>query len=255
MIQENNTIFIGKVLLDYQELDSTNEFALHLMAQQKLAAGTVVLAQQQSAGRGQRGSSWESAPFQNLTLSIVLYPKFLLVREQFLLNQVISLGVRDCVQYFLNKKVQVKWSNDIYVGHKKIAGILIQNTISSTSIQSSVIGIGLNVNQTAFISGAPNPTSLGLEAKTRFDLVEVREKLFSCIEKWYLQLKAGKKEFINTSYLQHLYLFQQESIFQDVEGKRFKGTIVGINELGMLKIATPKGVFLYNFKEIKFIIA
>lgn len=254
MNQENNTFFVGKVLKKFTELDSTNQQALHLLATSKPIEGTTICAAIQKAGRGQQNSPWESAPFQNLTLSIILYPKFLLARQQFLFNQAIALGVYDCVSSYIDARVTVKWSNDVYIFHKKIAGLLIQNTLSGTSIRSSVVGIGLNVNQTNFLSDAPNPTSFALEENATFSLNDIQQSLFFHIEKWYLQLRAGQHERIKQTYLNRLYLYQKKAFFRDANNQKFEGTIVGIDTIGKLLVLVNGTTKAFGFKEIKFLL-
>ena len=150
---------MGQVFEEFEMLPSTNQYAQELLSKSKPVEGTVISAQNQHAGRGQIGSSWEAAPGQNLTLSIILYPQFLAIQHQFQLNQSISLGVRDFIAKYVQKPVKIKWPNDIYVNEKKIGGILIQNTLSGSSIQSTIAGIGINVNQKHFESMLEMKTS------------------------------------------------------------------------------------------------
>lgn len=123
---------------------------------------TVLATRRQTAGRGQRGNCWESEPDANITLSILLRPSFVSAREQFLVSEMVSVAVVETLRLYIPEQfeVSVKWPNDIYVGDKKICGILIENVISGLSIERSIAGIGLNVNQEHFLSDAPNPVSL-----------------------------------------------------------------------------------------------
>ncbi|MDE5927427.1 MAG: biotin--[acetyl-CoA-carboxylase] ligase, partial [Duncaniella sp.] len=122
--------------------------------------GTVVMAREQTAGRGQRGNSWEAEPGCNITLSLLLRPEGLHPARQFVISQAVSLAIADLVSHFVAAPVSIKWPNDIYVDDRKICGILIENTITGTSIDRTIVGIGLNVNQTEFRSDAPNPVSM-----------------------------------------------------------------------------------------------
>ncbi len=206
-----NTLFIGKVYRRFDELPSTNDYAAEIIAKSKPPEGTVVRADRQSAGRGQFGSRWESEGGKNLTLSIILYPAWLAVAEQFYLSMAVALGVLDAVRaagpigpaspspgsspvgkggaslpaFDVNDEgeaafslpagidtglaLRLKWPNDLYIGARKTAGILIQNTLSGRHLQASVVGIGLNVNQTVFDPALPNPVSLALAFGTPFD--------------------------------------------------------------------------------------
>ncbi len=249
----SNTLFVGKVLLELNKIDSTNKHALKLLSKNKPSEGTVISAWNQEQGRGQIGRTWQSEPGKNLTFSIILYPTFLPAKKQFLLNQAIALGISDAISTFL-PDVKVKWPNDIYIGNEKVCGVLIQNILSGTSIQSSIIGIGLNVNQTDFAKDLPNPSSLGLIAKKEFDLLQVLERLCEKIETRYLQLRGGNYDLIEKDYLKYLYRLQEESLFQYPEGEVFSGSIVGVSETGKLKIHHKKGEELFDIREVKFII-
>ena len=248
-----NTLFVGKELYEYSRLESTNQFAIEYLSKNNPSEGTVISTYNQVNGRGQIGSKWESEAYKNISLSIILYPTFLSAQHQFRLNQVIALGVFDCITKYINKKVKVKWPNDIYVEDDKIAGILIQNTLSALKIQSSIIGIGININQKTFISDAPNPTSFSLETGKDFKLNEIRTVLCECIEKRYLQLRAGQEPIIHQEYLNNLYRFMESALFQRNDKNIFNGKITGINKTGKLLIQHNQGEEAFEVKEVKFI--
>ncbi len=248
-----NPLFVGKVHLHFPELDSTNRYALDLISKSNPSEGTVISTDNQAQGRGQIGSIWESTPEKNLTLSIILYPHFLLPRQQFYLNQAISLGVYDFFARFIPDGLKIKWSNDLYVKDRKIAGILIQNSISSHKIKASVVGLGLNVNQRIFGDNLPNPTSLSLETQKDYLLKDLLLTLFSCIEKRYLQLKKGSKDLLDKDYLQKLYRYQEKASYQRPDGSIFYGEIIGLDPNGKLKIVHEQGQEVFGIKEIKFL--
>lgn len=125
-----------------------------------LPAGAVISARRQSAGRGQRGNTWESEPYANLTFSMLLRPSVIEASRQFEMSMIVSLAVCDALEKVSGERFMVKWPNDIYAGDKKICGILIENSLAGRRIGHSVVGIGINVNQRTFISDAPNPVSL-----------------------------------------------------------------------------------------------
>ncbi|MDE6394194.1 MAG: biotin--[acetyl-CoA-carboxylase] ligase [Duncaniella sp.] len=134
------------------------------------AHGTAVMAREQTAGRGQRGNSWEAEPGKNITLSLMLRPEGLHPARQFVISQAVSLAIVEMLDRYV-ERVSIKWPNDIYVRDRKICGILIENAISGSSITRCIVGIGLNVNQTRFLSDAPNPVSLRqLLPDTEFDV-------------------------------------------------------------------------------------
>ena len=248
-----NTLFVGQNFEEYEMLASTNAHAQQLVSKSKPSEGTVISAQKQTAGRGQIGSQWESEPDKNINLSILLYPTFLPVQQQFQLNQAVSLGLRDFVAKYVQKSVKIKWSNDIYVNDNKICGILIQNALKGVQIQSSIIGIGINVNQTAFLSNPPNPTSFKLEMQRDFDLSEMKKTLCECIEPRYFQLKNGRHDELYLEYLSHLYRYQENVLFQRPNGEAFMGMITGISDIGKLQIQIGRRMEEFGIKEVKFV--
>jgi BirA family transcriptional regulator, biotin operon repressor / biotin---[acetyl-CoA-carboxylase] ligase len=225
-----------------------------LLTQKRLSEGTVVVAKHQTAGRGQMTNIWESEPYQNITLSIVLYPSFLPIAQHFLLNQAVALAISDGVSQTLAKQSKIKWSNDIYVAQRKIAGILIQNSIQGSTIQHSIIGIGLNVNQTIFTSNAPNATSLTIEYGEYFNIDDIIALLCENIEKRYLQLRQQKFQLIRLDYVNVLYQREQWCHYERVSNQeRFLGKIEGVKDDGHLIMQTNRGLELFSLKEIKFL--
>lgn len=243
---------IGKSTIKLESVDSTNNYTSKLLADNKLIEGTVVLAGYQNAGRGQVNNSWESEPGKNLLMSVLLYPDFLPVQYQFLLSKLIALAVRDMLSCFVDD-LKIKWPNDIYVGDKKIAGILIENSIMGYTLGSTVAGIGININQEIFLSNAPNPVSLCQLVGRRFDLNELFAMLCDRIESWYLLLREGKLDVINDAYVDALYRLGVESLYSDNDGE-YMGVITGVNPIGQLLIRASNGKNkTYHFKEVAFL--
>lgn len=241
-MQQQNTLFIGKVLLHHEELPSTNTYAQELIAKSKPIEGTVISTFRQPQGRGQVGSKWESEPDKNLTLSIILYPDFLPPQQNFALNKAVALAVRHFVAELVQlQPVWIKWPNDIYVGARKICGILIQNSLNRNTLASSIVGIGVNVNQTIFSKDIPNPSSLQLENGKEYDLPALIPLLCHHVEAMYLRLKSGQFANLDAEYLQHLYRYQQPTLFQRSNGEVFWGSISGISEMGKLLIRLEEG--------------
>lgn len=248
----NNPLFIGKVLHEIEKLASTNEYALKVLtSKEKPAEGTVISTYHQSSGRGQMGSFWESEPGRNLSFSVILYPNFLKATEQALFNQAIALACRSWLAQYTTKPVEVKWPNDIMVDGKKIIGILIQNSISAHQLYSSIVGIGVNVNQKQFLK-APNPISLALLNNRFYDLDVLRLSLWKELEKNYLFLKAGNYQAIKEQYLCHLYRYGEVSLFSTPDQQLFEATVVGITNSGKLQLKTSTGTYEYGIKEIQF---
>ena len=154
-----NNVEASPRIIRLEETTSTNSYLRQLLFKESLPEGSVVVAQTQTAGRGQIGNVWESETGKNLTFSIVLYPDCIPANRQFLISQITSLSVKETLEAYTND-VAVKWPNDIYWKDKKICGMLIENDLSGHNMYCSIIGIGINVNQAVFFSDAPNPVSL-----------------------------------------------------------------------------------------------
>ncbi len=170
-----------------------------------------------------------------------------------MLTQAVSLGVRAAIVPHLSEGVSVKWPNDVYAGTRKLAGILIQNAISGSRIQYSVVGIGLNVNQASFSAELPNPTSLALETAQTYDLETLTADLCLSIEQRYLQLKRGDHESLRRDYLQRLYRYGQPAHFRIPDGPAFRGVISGVAESGHLLVEYDGRVAAFALKEIQFV--
>ena len=166
----------------FDSLESTNKYC-ELLDLSAVGEFTVVCAREQTAGIGQRGNVWHSEPGKNLTFSLVLKPTFLPFEQQYMLTKTVSLGVADCLIPLLpvGQEVSIKWPNDIYIGMGKVCGILISNHVSGSSLSSSVVGIGLNVNQTAFPEWIPNPVSLKQVTGQEEALEPLLLRLVDCI--------------------------------------------------------------------------
>jgi len=248
------TEIIGETIIRFESLDSTNNYATSLLSGNNVEEGTVILAEGQLRGRGQRDNSWESENGENLLLSIVLFPSFLPVKYQFLISKVVALGVCDVLSLYV-ENVSIKWPNDIYVGEKKIAGILIENFLSGVTINSSVIGIGVNINQQKFYSNAPNPVSLSQITGVSYQKDELLHLFLEAIDRWYLLLKNKEVTKIDTEYLNRMYRIDALANYKDADG-RFAGRVVGVNPIGQLVVEKEKGELKeYHFKEIEFLFA
>jgi BirA family transcriptional regulator, biotin operon repressor / biotin---[acetyl-CoA-carboxylase] ligase len=244
-----NTLFFGKNVVFVPECHSTNTLLLDLAQKTSQPEGTLVITNKQTQGRGQRGNSWETAEGKNLTLSLLLKPTFLSIKDQFYLTIAISLGVHDFLVDRLLGDVKIKWPNDVMVGEKKIVGILIENSLAGEKLQQSVAGIGLNVNQKLFSIGTA--TSMALEAKKEFDLSQVLNLLIEKLEKRYLQLRSGKSNELKEDYLKKIFRLGEENVFT-VNGQPLIGKIEGVDESGKLKINSSGQVAYFGLKEISF---
>jgi len=233
-------------------VDSTNSHCMKMAAENELE-GLAVAAFLQENGRGQRGSSWESQDGLNLTFSLLLRPTFLRVEEQFALSKAIALSVCQWIKS-AGASAKIKWPNDIYIGDSKVCGILIENSFSSSTLDVSVVGIGLNLNQAFFSDDLPNPTSMKLITGKEFSPAAVLVELVSFIQNFYANLKLGDKNEMDALYLQSLYHFGDFFDFKTNEGT-FSAKIIGIKNTGELILETNIGQQLFfAFKEVSFII-
>ena len=214
----------------------------------------VVWAGRQSAGRGQRGHTWHSREGDNLTFSVVLTPSFLPVIEQFMLSEVVALALVDAMADY-GVECRIKWTNDIYAGDNKIAGVLIEQSLSGDTIARTIVGIGLNVNQSEFPEDLPNPTSMIVERGAASDRREVLERFLMHLEKWYARLEQGDKSHIEETYRQRMYHLDQEHTYAYASGERFRATIRGVRPTGHLRLEHVNGeVKEYAFKEVEFVL-
>lgn len=242
-----NTLFTGRQLVFVPECHSTNSLASELASKSVLSEGSVIITSNQTAGRGQRGNTWETAAGMNLTFSILLKPTFLSLKSQFYLTIVTSLAVVDFLKEQPIKEVKIKWPNDILASKKKICGILIENSVQQETIHQSIVGIGLNINQDSFSSSSA--TSLAIVAKKTFDLNDALNSLLEKFEKRYLQLRGGKLAELKSEYLENLFGFGKSQSFIS-NGKEFEGTIEGVDETGELKVSDNGIVSSFKLKEI-----
>jgi BirA family transcriptional regulator, biotin operon repressor / biotin---[acetyl-CoA-carboxylase] ligase len=245
-----NTLFVGKNVVFVPECHSTNTLATQLSQNSSASEGTVIITHYQTAGRGQRGNAWEAEPGLNLTLSLILKPGFLMIRHQFLMNIMAALAVKDLLTEFIPADISIKWPNDILVHKKKICGILIENQLQGQSIQSSVVGIGLNVNQVDF--EFDSATSIQREAKRHFVLGDLFEKLLGYVEARYLQLKQNKSDDLKAEYLKNLYRRGERHTYADDTGT-FTGEIVGVDDEGKLAVNVGNQMRYFQVKEIKYL--
>jgi BirA family biotin operon repressor/biotin-[acetyl-CoA-carboxylase] ligase len=240
---------IGQKIISLSVVDSTNNYTAKLHSAHEIDHGAVILAENQSNGRGQRGTEWQSEPGKNLTFSFLLTEINLSVMDQFRLNQLTSLAL---VKALSDKGLEamIKWPNDIYIGCSKVAGMLIENSIGSAGLKSSIIGIGLNVNQESF--GDLHATSLKMETskdhnihETLFSFIYHFNELFELLDepeiltKKYLEKLMGVNEPISFAYNDHEY----------------NGRVKGIDEIGRIELtADGKKHGPFSLKEVSFII-
>ncbi|TNF26704.1 MAG: biotin--[acetyl-CoA-carboxylase] ligase [Bacteroidetes bacterium] len=235
-----HNLFVGQHRIHLAETGSTNNYARQLVRDKMPPEGTLVTTDTQTEGRGQRSNSWVSSPGLNVTGSYILRPVFLAAKDQFMLSASIALAVFDVVSEKADKNsVNIKWPNDVLVNGQKIAGILIENSLRGNGIDHSIVGIGINVNQTEFPSGL-NATSLKILTNDQHALDDVISVLNSMIEKRYLQLRQGQHASILSQFNRHLFGFDQEKALT-VNGKEAIFRILGVRPSGELQLEDQMG--------------
>jgi BirA family biotin operon repressor/biotin-[acetyl-CoA-carboxylase] ligase len=239
-------------IIELDTVGSTNNYASMQLSDNKIVENTVIVAWSQNKGRGMLNNLWESEAYKNLTFSVVIFPNWLKADCQFCVSKAISLAIVDYLKT-LNITAQIKWPNDIYVNNSKIAGILIENSIMGNNIFSSIIGIGLNVNQEVFLSNAPNPISVKQILNKEVHLKEALHALLDNIESRLDQLQLKGIQCVDNEYLSNMYQYNQWHTYE-ANGKTFEGRITGTLKTGELIVETRNGEMKqFLFKEISFI--
>ncbi|NDV46851.1 biotin--[acetyl-CoA-carboxylase] ligase [Paludibacter sp. 221] len=231
-----------------KETYSTNELLWEMLRSYDLPEGFVAYADFQTAGKGQHGNSWESENRKNLLFSILLYPHHIPLNENFLLSQSAGIGIKQELDKYV-ENISIKWPNDIYHNDSKITGILIENSLQGATIKESVIGIGININQTGF-DNAPNPVSLkqitGKTYARKSLLKNVRENILNIYNNW-------TPSQIHQEYMQSLY--RKDGFHPYRSGNdTFEAKITDIQPDGRLILQTKEGSRLsFYFKEVQFL--
>lgn len=237
----------------FDTLPSTNAYC-KLLDLKETEEFTVICAKKQTAGVGQRGNVWESEADKNLTFSLILHPTFLETAQQYILTKVLSLGITDWLQETLPQMpIAIKWPNDIYVGERKIGGILVENHVGK-HIESAICGIGLNINQTEFSQWIPNPVSLAQITGHPHPLEASLTAVIEAIAKRYETVRKGRIATIDADYWGKI-LFREEERRYLYHGQEITAKIVGINPFGHLQLETATGTHLScELKELQYII-
>lgn len=238
------------------ELVSTNHLIKEMLKEENLAEGFVLQTGFQTGGKGMNGNSWESAKGKNLLFSLLLRPAHIAPDEQFLVSQIVSLGILNALKNLqetnpVKEFFSVKWPNDIYWKDQKLGGILIENNWQGRTISTSIAGIGLNVNQTEFLSDARNPVSLAMIFSNEFELNPLLEDILQQIDYNYRQLKP---EEIRSEYFENLYRNKDYHHYM-IHQNTFSARIVEVEPDGRLILEDTAGNKSgYYFKEVEFMI-
>lgn len=240
-------------LIHISETNSTNNYLQSLCSKQKVEELSVVIADFQTSGRGQRGNSWESEPNKNLLFSTIFFPEFLKARRQFLISQIISLAIKEELDTY-TADISIKWPNDIYWKEKKICGMLIENDLMGRNINQSIAGIGININQEIFHSSAPNPVSLRQITGKEYDLFEILKNVMLRIQFYYSLLKKDDAASIACQYEKSLFRKEGMHQYKDANGE-FLARIVCVEPQGRLiledEMLIKRG---YMFKEVEYLL-
>jgi len=239
---------MGTIILE--QCGSTNTEAKD---REKYSHGDTVIALRQTEGRGQRGHSWDSAPGENLTFSLVLEPLAVPVAEQFILSQTVALAVADTLSFY-GLDPRIKWTNDIYVGDRKISGILLENELRDGNVSRTVAGIGININQSEFPEWVPNPTSLLLETGLRHDIMEVFDVFEAKFRERYGALENGRGEALCAEYNDLLYRRGEPHKYHIPGRGGVEGIIKSVEKNGALTVDIDGEPEKFLFREIEFII-
>jgi len=245
-------MIIGSGLIFYNELPSTNTEASILLRRGEPEEGTVILTDYQSGGKGQGGNIWESEKGKNLLFSIILYPHSVSPGDQFLISMAISLGICDFLDRYCTG-ARIKWPNDIYLGNNKMAGILIENSIIGFDIESSVAGIGININQENFPSNLPRPVSLKMATGKEYSTSECLKELLPDLDRRYRHLLFDDRDIIRHDYLARLYRFMEWTSFRSGDNV-FLGRITDVLVSGQIRIEEKGGSAKeFSFREFTYL--
>ena len=234
-------------IIHIAETDSTNRW-LREKTPPLPAGECVVIAEYQTAGKGCGSNSWESERGKNLTFSMLIHPEALPANAQFRITEVVSVALCETLELYINKKVEIKWPNDIYVGDRKICGILIENRLQGSTIKDAIIGIGLNVNQRVFLSDAPNPVSLYQLTGQETNRDTLLNRFLEAFE------RVSQSNTTCIDYRERLFRKGKEGLYEDETG-RFTARLTDVLSDGRLQLVDSEGqTRIYAFKEVQFII-
>lgn len=248
MTSSENTCMLGNKIIHLDSVDSTNNYAAKLHKEDSVTHGTVIMADEQTNGRGQRGASWQSEPGKNLMFSLYVEPKKLKADQQTIISHCVCLAMVKVLQK-KGVEAEIKWPNDLYVNNRKISGILIENSLKNGKVSASVIGVGLNVNQKTFET---NATSLINEIGEHVKPMDLLESFLFELDKLWSAVEGYQIDTVLPTVYKHLMGYQQMRKYEDENGV-FIGIIEGIDENGCLVMYRNGELMKYNLKEVQFI--
>jgi BirA family transcriptional regulator, biotin operon repressor / biotin---[acetyl-CoA-carboxylase] ligase len=247
------SLVIGQPFYILDKVDSTNNYAMEQVNIGTVTSGTAWFAMEQTAGKGQRGKQWLSPPGENIMLTIALQPGMLPLSRQFMLSVTVALGTWDFFSRHAGDETGVKWSNDIYWRDRKAGGILIENILRGNTWQYAIIGIGLNINQTAFPAHLPNPVSLRQITGKEWDAISLAKELCACLHERIQQLHPSTYESLLNEYKSKLFRLQQPGLYR-MNGEYFEGIIRDVLPDGRLCLEKNGEILYLNFGEVEFVV-
>ena len=254
---QNNTfsgLIIGQNVITIDRVASTNDyFKENLSKFTPQDDGSAILAVEQFAGKGQRGNIWDSEPGKNIITSILLYPDFLKIQEQFSLSCAISLGIFNWLKTKTDQKVQIKWPNDIYINEEKIAGVLIENSVKGNKIATSVIGIGINVNQTSFINKHITSLKSSNKHTKLYDVPTLAYELYRFLDIEYKRLKENNQNQQLIAFNQNLFRKNELKMYM-INENQVAGEIIQVLPNGLLQMRIGNEVQEFNLQEIRYVL-
>lgn len=237
-------------IIKLDAIDSTNSYMRRLSNEENLEDYTIVTTECQTHGRGQMGTIWNSENSKNLMFSVFKDTSMLHLEYHFLISVVTSLAILKSLQSFSISKLSIKWPNDILSEDKKICGILIENVIKQNSLSHTIIGVGLNVNQTEFIN-LPKASSLKLITGNVFELEEVLFETIKNLKYYFKILKRGDYNSLKADYEECLFRKDKPSTFKDRQGLIFTGYIKSVSLFGNLQVLLEDNIIKeFDLKEV-----
>ncbi|MDR0831154.1 MAG: biotin--[acetyl-CoA-carboxylase] ligase [Prevotellaceae bacterium] len=233
--------------------DSTSVYLRNLLKDGDLPDKYCVCADFQTVGRGQMGTVWESNKGENLLFSVYLKTAKIPVNQQFLLSEIVALGIISALKKYL-PEIKIKWANDIYFQDKKLCGVLVENVIAGSQMKYSIIGIGLNINQLYFSEKTSNAISLRKILNKKFDLKVILQEVLNEIFTLFDNFLPEKSEDLQRQYFENLY--RNSGFFPySADGENFNAKIVSVDADGRLNLLTDNGIEKsFYFKQVQFLI-
>ncbi len=257
MPQPSTHYTIGFPFVELQSVDSTNNYARNLLHEGLAQHGMALFAHEQLAGKGQRGRIWSSDKGSNVILSLIVNPQSLLLSQQFQLSVCVAISVHELFMKFAGADTKIKWPNDLYWQDRKAGGILIESVVGSresgiSSWDWSIIGVGININQTAFPTYLSNPVSLKQITGENFDAVVLAKELCIIMNQKFDELMNSGFENIYAQYLTHLYKINA-TVKLRKDNRVFEAVIKGVNRAGQL-VAYHSIEEEFNFGDVEWVV-